>query len=302
MTKYLRTMKMKGIYCIFILKTIFLSSLLFALSSASSSNAQDSFNPYVKEHKETYTLSVVPQSPPLEIHERWMPFVERLSKNAGVDIQLRVYSAFQQFEDDLMNGVPDLVFMNPYQAAVARKAQGYIPLVRDKREVKGIIFVRKDSPIRSIKELNNKEIAFVSPKTICSIILRNELLMEEKIQFLPRYMGTASNVYRNVILGKIPAGGTLDIPLNKEPPELRTQLRIIYETPAMASHPLSVHPRTPEKLRQAIINAVFSIARDREAHNILTEIQMPEPVKADYKRDYQSMERFMPERYVEVCM
>ncbi len=261
-----------------------------ALSLTSPLKAQNP--PELKDDRHTYVLAVLPQFPPLDIYRRWAPFVERLSKELGVNIQLRVYEATSQFEDDIMNGVPDFAFMNPYEVVVVRKTEGYIPLVRDKKTIKGMISVRKDSPIQSIKDLNGKRITFVSSKTICSLLLRRGLsTRKEKIHFIPQYVGTASNVYRNVILGKASAGGTLDTSFKKEPDEVRSQLRTIYETPPIASHPLAAHPRVPENLRQAVIDAVLRLARERDNHDMLNRIQMPEPVKADYKRDYMPLER-----------
>ena len=40
----------------------------------------------------TYTLAVIPQVPPVEIHKRWGPFVELLSKELNCDIKLVTYA------------------------------------------------------------------------------------------------------------------------------------------------------------------------------------------------------------------
>ncbi len=293
-------MIIKGIYDAFILNIVLLSSLFFVLFSSSSSNGQITINPHVKVHKESYTLAVVPQFPPVEIHKRWTPFAEMLSKELNVSIQLRVYKDFKEFENDIRKGVPDFIYMNPYQAVVAKKTHGYIPLARDKKLIKAVVFVHKDSPIQTLQDLNGKEIAFVAPSTICSIVLRHELSTgKEKINFIPKYSGTASNVFRNVILDKIPAGGTLDTPLNREPAEVRAQLKTVHETQPMASHPITAHPRIPEGLRQAVIDAVLKIAGDKNSSGILKDIQMPEPVRADYQKDYMPLERLGLEKYLE---
>lgn len=282
----------------FIRSVILLSFLFLFLYLAPLSNGQLSSNPSSYDNKETYTLSIVPQFPPVEIHKKWIPFVERLSKELGVNIQLKVYKDFHQFENDLKNGVPDFIYLNPYQAVVAKKAHGYIPLTRNKKLIKAVVFVHKDSPIQTLQDLNGKEIAFVAPFTICSLVLRHELSTgKEKINFVPQYSETASNVFRNVILDKIPAGGTLDTPLNSEPAEVRAQLKTIYETQPIASHPITAHPRVPEGLRQAVIDAVLRISGDKNS-SIMKNIQMPEPVRADYQKDYMPLEKLGLEKYL----
>lgn len=269
--------------------------LLTSLSLIAPLNAQGP----PKHEAKKYTLAVVPQFPPIEIHERWGPFVDKLSREIGVNFQLKAYKTFQEFEADILSGIPDFAFMNPYQIVIAKNAQGYIPLVRDKRQIKGIIVVHKDSPIQSVEELNNKEIAFVSPKTICSILLSHELSTGNgKTNFIARYVGTANNVYRNVILGKTPAGGTLDTPLSREPAEIGAQLRIIYETSSIAPHSLAVHPRVPENIYQAVINAVLKLSQDKTNHGMLDRIQMLEPVKASYQNDYMPIEKLYHDKNI----
>jgi phosphonate transport system substrate-binding protein len=121
---------------------------------------------------------------------------------------------------------------------------------------------------------------------------------KNKIQLKPRYVGTHTNVHRNVILGKTDGGGSNTRNLNKEPQEVRSQLRILYETPGIPPHPLSAHPRVPERVRQAVIDAVLRLAEDKEGQVMLKAIQMSEPLRADYQRDYKPLEGLDLERYV----
>ena len=56
------------------------------------------------------------------------PFVERLSRETGLDFKLKVYEKMSDFEDDMNQEAPDLIFSNPIQAAHAFKVHGYFPL------------------------------------------------------------------------------------------------------------------------------------------------------------------------------
>jgi len=128
--------------------------------------------------------------------------------------------------------------------------------------------------------------------------VRAQLMGREKIQLKPRYVVTRTNVFRNVILGKTDGGGSNTRNLNKEPQEVRNQLRILYETPGIPPHPLSAHPRIPESVRKAVINAVLNLAEDKEGQALLKAIQMSEPLRADYQRDYKPLEGLDFEKYV----
>ena len=196
-----------------------------------------------------YTLAVVPQASPSETYRRWAPFVEQLQRVTGQHLQLRVYRSFDEFETDLVNGLADFAYMNPYHFLMAHRVQGYLPLVRDgSRQLSGQLLVRRDSPLKSVKELNGKTIAFPDPNAFAASLYMRALLREKaNIRFTASYLGTHANVYRHVILGSVAAGTGVNVTLARERPETRDELRVLYETPGTAPHPLCAHPRTGQQ-------------------------------------------------------
>lgn len=113
-----------------------------------------------------YVLSVVPQMPPVEMYARWSPFVERLARETGFRFRLKVYEKMSDFEKDIRNGAPDFIFPNPVQMVMARQSQGYVPLVRSSRRIAGVLFVRGDSAIKTVRDLAGKDVAFVGTKNL----------------------------------------------------------------------------------------------------------------------------------------
>ena len=254
----------------------------------------------VAQEKKVYILAVVPQFTPSEIHRTWSPIADKLSRATGQQIEIKIYPSIQKFEVAFLKGKIDLAFMNPYHAVMAKRAQGYIPLVRDDaNQLTGLLLVQRDSPIKSIKELNGKELAFPSPNSFAASLYMRALLAEqEKISITPLYLKTHSNVYRHVIMGEAVAGGGVNNTLKREPPEVQAQLRVLFETPGVPSHPLVAHPRMPEGLRQTVTNTLLEMQNDPAGQKLLVEIQMPKPVKADYARDYQPVEKLKLAKYV----
>ena len=255
------------------------------------------------ESKKAYTIAIVPQMRVSEIYEKWTPFLKKLSQESGIEITIKPYTSIQQFEADLLKGVPDFAYMNPYEAVSAKDAQGYVPLVKDSTSLVGILVAHKGGSIRSVKDLNGKEIAFPAPNAFAASLYVRALLTEkEKIHFKPRYVKTHSNVYNTVVVDKaVAAGGGVVKTLMKEPEEIRSQLTTIYETPSTASHPLSAHPRVPDVLRKKLVNAVLGLANDKANKELFTNILMPEPVPADYQKDYLPLKKLglMLEKYME---
>lgn len=248
-----------------------------------------------------YTLSVVPQFPQVEIHRGWSPVVERLQRDSSLRIELKTHAGIPAFEEDFLQGRSDFAYMNPYHAVMARRAQGYVPLVRDgSQQLAGILLVRQDSPYKSVRDLDGGELAFPAPNAFgASLYMRALLAEEERIRFRPNYVSTHTNVMRHVLLGQAAAGGAVGATFAKEPAEVRALLRVLYETPGVAPHPLSAHPRVPARDREALAAALLQLGQEAEAAALLQSIQMPRPVRADYGRDYRPLERLRLEKYVQ---
>lgn len=271
-------------------KRLFLSLLLWALAAA----------PAAAEERR-YTLSVVPQFPAVEIHRSWSPVVERLQRETGLRLELKTHAGIPAFEEDFLQGRSDFAYMNPYHAVMARRAQGYVPLVRDSaQQLAGILLVRQDSPYRNVRDLEGSELAFPAPNAFgASLYMRALLAEEERIRFRPNYVSTHTNVMRHVLLGQAAAGGAVGATFAKETPEVRALLRVLYETPGVEPHPLTAHPRVPAKDRDAVAAALLQLGQDAEAAPMLQAIQMPRPVRADYARDYRPLERLRLEKYIQ---
>ncbi|MCK7583629.1 MAG: phosphate/phosphite/phosphonate ABC transporter substrate-binding protein [Chromatiales bacterium] len=199
---------------------------------------------------EPLTLALVPQSPPAVMHRQWSPLAERVAVAAGVGIRLRIYSSFPAFEGDAAAASRTSVYQNPYQQLVAHKARGYIPLVRGGAQpLTGVLVVPYDSPVRSLDDLNGADIAFPHPTAFAASLYMRALLHDkEKIRFRAHYLSTHGNVYRHVILGRMVAGGGVNKTLERELPETRRALRVLYVTPA---DPVAPAERSPARAGRA---------------------------------------------------
>ncbi|HEX5357332.1 MAG TPA: phosphate/phosphite/phosphonate ABC transporter substrate-binding protein [Aquabacterium sp.] len=247
-----------------------------------------------------YSVAVVPQFQAVEISRVWVPILERVGQEAGVTLTLKVAKDIPAFEDEVMTGKPDFAYMNPYHQVMAYKAQGYVPLVRDSKLLTGLLVVRQDDPIKSVKELEGKTLAFPAPNAFgASLMIRAQLAELDKVNITPMYAKTHTNAYRQTIVGKTAASGGLRATLDKEPPEVRAMLRVLMETPGAAPHPMSAHPRVPVKVQQAVKAAMLKLASDPEMSAVFKDVPMSNPVAADHVRDYQVLEKYRLERYLE---
>jgi len=247
--------------------------------------------PAAAKQGNVYTLAIIPSAPPVTMHTQWTPFVERLSRETGLDIRLKLYEKMAEFERDIWSGTPDFIFSSPIQLMVAHKSSGYVPFLRGSKPIAVGLFVRKDSPIRSIDDLAGKKISFVGNKNLCSVFVKH-LLAEHgnKLSFTNEYAGSTRNVIINVLLGKSDAGAVFMPELERESAETRDQLRAVLVTPEIAPHPLSAHPRVPRTVQEAVKKATLAIAATPDGAELLKTLRLRTPVAANYEADYRALE------------
>lgn len=247
----------------------------------------------------TWTVAVVPQFPATEIHAAWTPALERLSAQTGHAFRLVPYASIPQFESAFRAGTPDFVFLNPYHMVMARAAQQYQPLVRDGASpLTGVLVVPAASPVRHVQELRGQRIAFPAPNAFGASLHLRALLADRGIAIEPTYVRTHSNAYRHVLTGDAAAAGGVRQTLTTEDEAVQRGLRVIFETPPSAPHPLAAHPRVPVAVQRAVRDALLGWTARASDAALLAPIQIASPMAADYPRDYAPLERLRLEKFV----
>lgn len=249
---------------------------------------------------QTLTISIVPQFSARQVFADWTPLLKLVGAKASVEFKLSFYDSIPLFEAGFQRGEPDLAYMNPYHVVMAKKAAGYEPLIRDDAaRLSGILVVRKDAGIESLAQLNGKKLAFPAPNAFgASLYMRALLTREAKINFTPVYVKTHPNVYRHVLLGQADAGGGVNRTLNDERDEVKSQLKVLYTTPPVFSHPLAVHPRVQPDVAQRIRSAFLELSESPEHKDLFKAVLIPKPVKSSYA-EYISLDALKLESFVE---
>lgn len=253
---------------------------------------------YAKEP--VYSFGVVPQFDSRKISSIWSPILKRVEDIAGVKFKLTGSPNIPKFEKQFLAGDFDFAYMNPYHLIIANNSQGYTPFLKDTgRKLFGIIVVRKDSPIQSIKELNGKKIAFPAPNALgASLLPRAEFKRVHNMKIIPSYVKSHTSVYLNVLLKQADAGGGVQKTLQQQSPTIKNALKIIHKTATVVPHPISAHPRVSKEVREEIQKAFLILGESEEGKERLAKIPMKRIGKAVLK-DYQPLEKLgLSEFYV----
>jgi phosphonate transport system substrate-binding protein len=247
----------------------------------------------------TYIFDVVPQLPAAKIYTTWSPLLQRVGLEAGLCFDLRVSPTIPEFEQRLLKGEPEFVFLNPYHAVLAHQKKKYQPLLADREDLlTGILVVRADSPAKSLADLKGQTITFPAPNAFAASLLIRAEMAKNKIEITPVFVKTHSNVYRSVIGKDAIAGGGVNNTLDHEAPEVRQQLRVLYETPAYNPHPVATHPSVPSAVRERFLKAILKLAQDEEGRKLLEAISLSKPQAVTYAKHYKPLESLQLEKFL----
>ena len=246
-----------------------------------------------------YTFDVVPQHTAAKIYTTWSPLLQRVGQEAGLCFELRVAPTIPEFEQRLLKGEPEFVFLNPYHAVLAHQRKKYQPLLADSEDLlTGILVVRADSPIKSLNELKGNNISLPAPNAFAASLLIRAEMAKRKIDINPVFVKTHSNVYRSVIGKDAVAGGGVNYTLDNEVPEVRQQLRVLFETSAYTPHPVATHPSVPAAVRDRFLKATLKLMQDEEGRKLLDGINLSKPQAVTYAKHYKPLESLQLEKFL----
>jgi phosphonate transport system substrate-binding protein len=224
---------------------------------------------------ERYSFGIVPQQSASKLARSWTPLLQYLSEHAGVEIRFRTAPDIPEFERRLSSGEYDLAYMNPYHYTVFSREFGYRAFAKETDKlIRGILVVRKDSPIETPRDLDGSTIAFPAPAAFAASVLTRAFLADQAIAFTPKYVSSHDSVYRTVAQRLYPAGGGVMRTLNSVAPEVREQLRVLWTTEGYTPHAFAAHPRVPEAVVARLAEVMFAMSDDAQGRQLLEPLKV----------------------------
>ena len=230
---------------------------------------------------ETYVFGVAPQFEQRKLFAIWKPVLDELEKRTGVQFRFASTFSVQEFEQVVGRGEYDFVYVNPYHLYKQRTRHGYVPLVRDQTPLRGIVTVRKDSPIKTVQGLDGKTLAVPSPNAIgASMLVRAELERAHDVKIVMVNAKSHSSAYLYAINKLADAAGGVEKTFVEQDKSIQDALQVLFTTRDFPSHPIAAHPRIPEKLQEQVRQAFLAMSASGQAESLLGDIPMSKAIPA----------------------
>lgn len=270
------------------LRVVLLVSGAALLGACGDSTSEDQvyvpqYTSTAPEAARTYVFGVHPLHNPKRLHEVFGPIMEYLEAQIpGSKFRLEASRDYAAYDEKLYAGKFDFSLPNPFQTINSLKT-GYrvFGKMGDDSNFRGIILVRKDSGIKTIKDLKGKAISYPAPTALAATMMPQYFLKTHGLDVMndteTRYVGSQESSIMNAFLGDTAAAATWPPPwraLAKERPELAREMEVKWQTEPLPNNGLVVRDDMPAALVEKVARLLFTLQDTPEGKAILERMEL----------------------------
>ena len=228
-------------------------------------------------------IGLIPEQHIFDQMERYRPLAGYLSKKTGVKVKLKVLPRYGNIVDNFVSSGLDGAFFGSFTYTLAHAKLGVEVLARPesragKSTYFGLLFVRRDSGIRTVKDMEGKRFAFVDKATTAGYVLPLKYFREQGISNYRTYLketyfaGTHEDTIYDVLNGKADIGAaksTIFEKVIKGDERIKKELIVIAKSPDMPENGLAVRKDLDDSVKKKLKAALLEMHNDPEGWNIL---------------------------------
>jgi len=204
---------------------------------------------------------------PAVMYKRLHPLTEYLSKTLGVGISLRLSPNMKEAINEVAANNVHISYLTPVAYIKAHKKGGARlvakTVTKGRSSFQLMIVVKKDSPIKTVADLNQKNFAFGDPAALLqrAVVVGSGITLDKfsEVKFLGHY----DNIARGVMSGDFDAGILKDTLVNKWQDK---GLRVLYASPHLPPYNIVVNGELSEPLYQKIKSAFLGLDSNNPEH------------------------------------
>lgn len=199
----------------------------------------------------------------------WNPILRYISQKTGVSLELKMGKTAPETSAMTGQGEFDFVYSNhiftPLNAPV-----GYKVFARPvESAIQGQIVVPENSPIRTLKDLDGKEVGFPSAAAFVGYAVPMNALLLAGAKVTPVFAGNQEGIMAQLQAGQVIAAGVNSKVMQDYARRENYKYRVLWTSEDYLNLPISAHPRIPEKEVAAVRDAFIHMAGDPEGLKIL---------------------------------
>jgi len=267
-----------------------IASLLVALAAMSGPARGD----------EPLRLGVHPYLPATELVKRFTPMAKYLEEALGRPVEVVISRNYEEHIDRVGKGEVDIAYMGPASYVLLVERYGKRPIlarqeVQGQDTFRGVIIVRKESPLRELSELRGKRFAFGDPDSTMSHLVPRHMLIEAGVDAEDlagyKFLKGHHNVALGVLLGDFDAGAVKEEVFYEYE---ERGLRALRWTPEISDRLFVASPKLPRETVKALREAMFRLKDSPRGRAVMAAIKEEiTDLVPGRDEDYENLRRIM---------
>jgi phosphonate transport system substrate-binding protein len=239
--------------------------------------------PAKKPSVEKLLIGLIPEQNLFRQMERYEPLGEYLSRKTGTKITFKILSRYGNIVDSFKSSGLDGAFFGSFTYVLAHAKLGVEVLARpvdqdNTSTYHGLIFVRKDSRIRSARDMKGKRFAFVDKATTAGYLLPLEYFHDNGISDYRHYLkeayftGTHEDAIYDVLNRKADIGAaknTVFQRLAKADPRIMKELVVLKRSLDVPENALALRKDIDASVRDLLKDALLKMNLDPDGKKVL---------------------------------
>jgi phosphonate transport system substrate-binding protein len=259
-------------------------------------------------HKDTLVIGLVPEQNIFRQLERYTPLAEYLSSKTGLKVRLKALIHYGSTIDNLVSAGMDGAFLGSFSYVLARNKTGAEILARPEASdgtstCNGLIFVRTDSGIRSIKNMKGKRFVFVDKATTAGylfplVYFKQQGVEDYRTYFKETYFaGTHEDAIRDVLEAKSDIGAaknTVFARMARADATILQKLKTLIVSHDLPEIGLALGANVPASVKISLQNTLLNMHQDPVGARVLMAFGAQRFVRTTSK-DYEPILRYTRE-------
>ena len=242
-------------------KTLKRAALALALSVSAASTA------YAAE--EVYAFNVLNQRSVALTSQYWNPILMYVSKKSGVPLELRLAKTTKEANALAEQGQYHFLYTNHFFTP-ERDRLGFRVIARPAGPgIRGQIVVPHDSPIKSISELNGKEVAFASPDAFASYWVPMDALLKNNVNVKAKFTANQEAGLAQLKVGTVSAAAVNDTVIQRYARREGFEYRLLWNSELYNDLCIMASSKVPPAKQQAVREALIGMMSDPEGRKVL---------------------------------
>ncbi|MBI5674869.1 MAG: phosphate/phosphite/phosphonate ABC transporter substrate-binding protein [Nitrospirae bacterium] len=235
--------------------------------------------PGISNAQESLILGIHPYLPATELIDRFTLLARYLSEKTGQPVKLEIAKDYKDHIDKIGKDKLDIAFMGPASYVKMVSLYGKKPIlarleISCKPTFRGIIIVKKESPLHSLEDLKGKSFAFADSESTMGHLIPRFVLLEAGVRVEDlashAFLTNHNSIALGVLMGNYDAGAVKEDVFYEYK---KRGLKELASTPEISEHVFVTCNSLPTEKVRTLQEALYHLKDDKKGRKILSALR-----------------------------